>query len=70
MNFDGQVAPIGNLNNTELLLKNTARQLATDSLPIIQCKKSRCLCGLCAPKAQNLDTYKTIMSKYMKDYQL
>ena len=35
---------------------------------IIQCKKDICYCGLCAPKAKNLDTYKSIMKKYQKEY--
>ena len=60
MNFDGTVGPIGNLNNTQLLL-NQARD---PNRPIIQCAKNRCFCGLCAPKAAELDTYNHIMKKY------
>jgi hypothetical protein len=36
--------------------------------PVIQYKIPKCRCGLCAPKAKNLDTYKSIMKKYQKDY--
>ena len=68
MNFDGGVGPIGKLNNTEEIISTLRNQLDTNSLPIIQCKKYKCLCGLCAPKAKNLDTYKSIMKKYQKDY--
>jgi pyruvate-formate lyase-activating enzyme len=68
MNFDGTVGPIGNLNNTKEILSTLQNQLDTNSLPIIQCKKYKCLCGLCAPKAKNLDTYKSIMKKYQKDH--
>lgn len=64
MNFDGQVAPIGTLDQSQKLLDQTQAWLATDSMPVIQCKKYRCLCGLCAPKSENLDTYKSIMRKY------
>jgi hypothetical protein len=32
--------------------------------PVIQCAKQRCYCGLCAPKAADLDTYNHIMKKY------
>jgi pyruvate-formate lyase-activating enzyme len=64
MNFDGQVAPIGNLNAVETLLTQTQQQLANNTMPVIQCKKTQCWCGLCAPKAKNLDTYKSIMQKY------
>ena len=64
MNFDGAVAPIGYLDQTEKLLEQTRSWFDNDSMPVIQCKKYRCLCGLCAPKARELDTYKSIMRKY------
>jgi hypothetical protein len=64
MNFDGQVGPIGNLNDTNTLLSALKTQLENNTKPIIQCKKYRCLCGLCAPKAKDLNTYKHIMRKY------
>ena len=60
MNFDGTVGPIGNLNNVEPILE----QARDPNRPIIRCAKSRCVCGLCAPKAESLDTYKSIMRKY------
>lgn len=64
MKFDGTVGPIGNLNNTTEILDTLTNQLNTDSMPIIQCKKYNCWCGLCAPKAKNLETYNKIMEKY------
>jgi organic radical activating enzyme len=64
MNFDGEVGPIGNLSNTQQILSTLRGQLDTDSLPVIQCKKYNCLCGLCAPKAKDLLTYHSIMEKY------
>ena len=60
MNFDGQVGPIGNLDRVDLILK----QARDTDKSIIRCAKSRCLCGLCAPKSEDLDTYKSIMRKY------
>jgi pyruvate-formate lyase-activating enzyme len=60
MNYDGTVGPIGNLNDVEPIL---AQARDTDK-PVIRCAKKRCRCGLCAPKAENLDTYQTIMRKY------
>ena len=70
MNFNGVIGPIGSLGNTELMLSKLKMQLDNGTLPVIQCKKSRCFCGLCAPKAKNLDTYRSIMKKYQKEYQL
>ena len=66
MNFDGSVGPIGNLNNADRLLSSLQTQLLENNLPVIQCKKDRCLCGLCAPKAKTLDIYQSIMEKYQK----
>lgn len=70
MNFDGSVGPIGNLNNTDAILNTLQNYIDTDSMPVIQCKKSQCFCGLCAPKAKDLETYKKIMKKYQKEKQL
>ena len=67
MKFDGTVGPIGNLSDSAKIIDTLKEQLANGQ-PIIQCKKRVCFCGLCAPKAKNLDTYKSIMKKYQKDY--
>jgi hypothetical protein len=69
MNFDGAVGPIGTLSNSQHLLDITKQQLESNTQPIIQCKKSRCVCGLCAPKAKNLESYQQIMKKYQKGMQ-
>ena len=68
MNFDGAVGPIGNLNDTKAILSKLKNQFDTNSMPVIQCKKYNCICGLCAPKAKNLNTYNSIMKKYQKDH--
>jgi pyruvate-formate lyase-activating enzyme len=70
MNFNGTVGPIGNLNNANEILHTLQNQLDTGTLPIIQCKKSKCVCGICAPKAKDLEDYKSIMKKYTKEPQL
>jgi len=64
MNFDSAVAPIGNLDQSHELLEQTKVWLHSNTMPVIQCKKYQCNCGLCAPKARDLDTYKSIMRKY------
>lgn len=64
MDFDGNVAPIGNLKDTDTLLNNTSNHLKNNTMPTIQCKKRTCLCGLCAPKAKNLGIFNSIMEKY------
>ena len=64
MDFVGDVAPIGNLKYAHKLLEKTRHDLDKHTMPVIQCKKSKCLCGLCAPKAKNLETFNSIMEKY------
>jgi hypothetical protein len=66
MDFYGNVAPIGNLSNVQSLLDQTKIWLETGTMPTIQCKKSRCLCGICAPKAPTQEEYNKIMPKYFK----
>lgn len=66
MNFDGDVAPIGNLSNAKELIDQTKNWFDTDTMPVIQCKKYKCICGLCAPKASSIEEYKKITHKYIK----
>jgi organic radical activating enzyme len=68
MNFNGGVGPIGLLSDAQEILSTLSNQLDAGTLPVIRCKKSHCLCGLCAPKAKNLETYNAIIKKYQKDY--
>jgi hypothetical protein len=64
MNYNGSVGPIGNLQQAQKLLDDTKQQLSTNTIPVIQCKKQRCLCGLCAPKAESKTDYDKIFKKY------
>ena len=58
MNFEGTHGPIGTLDNPQQLLTQAQNPA------IIKCANKRCYCGLCAPKAKELDTYHTMMKKY------
>ena len=64
MDFSGQVGPIGNLKDVDALLDNISDHVKNNTMPVIQCKKNSCLCGLCAPKSKNLNTFNSIMKKY------
>lgn len=64
MGYNGKVEPIGTLANAKDLLAFTRQGLLSNSLPVIQCKKNLCLCGLCAPKSSNRIEYTNIMKKY------
>jgi MoaA/NifB/PqqE/SkfB family radical SAM enzyme len=61
MNFNGKVGPIGNLDNTQLILDKIRSGTET-----IICKKNSCWCGLCAPKAKHKDDYNIVMKKYVQ----
>jgi hypothetical protein len=64
MNLDSDIGPIGHLSDTDSLLERTRQYLEAGNQVGIKCKKSRCLCGLCAPKAQHQNTFNQIMKKY------
>lgn len=57
MNWNGNVGPIGNLNNTEDIL-NRLR----NGTPTIICKKTKCWCGLCAPKSKDGATLAKVLN--------
>jgi len=65
MNFDGTVGPIGNLQNAGAILATLEQQLETRSVPVIQCKKNQCWCGLCAPKARDKKVFDGLIEKYL-----
>lgn len=64
MDFHGSVGPIGNLDDAKKLIDYTRTHLEQHTLPVIQCKRIRCRCGLCAPKAKEKSDFIKIMEKY------
>lgn len=68
MNFNGEVGPIGNLSDCQRMIDYLSQSLDSKSLPTIVCAKSKCHCGLCAPKAQTPELFDQIFQKYTKDY--
>lgn len=40
-------------------------KLETKSLPILQCSKPTCGCGMCVPKSESLPKFKNILSEHM-----
>ena len=65
MNFDGTVSPIGHLSESQKLIDWTRQRLESNSMPVIQCNKKRCICGLCAPKALTRSDFDDIMNKHI-----
>jgi sulfatase maturation enzyme AslB (radical SAM superfamily) len=65
MGFNGRVDPLGNIAEYQKILDNLVIQFETKSMPVIQCAKSICLCGYCAPKAEQLDDFKDLISRHV-----
>jgi len=66
MNFNNEVGPIGYLDNYQDLINQTKINLDQQTMPVITCKKDKCLCGLCAPKALTYDKFNDIMKKHTR----
>lgn len=64
MKFDGTVGPIGTVDQADLILENLRDMMGKD-MPVITCAKKSCFCGLCAPKADNRDSFDQIFKKYV-----
>jgi len=63
MRFDGTVGPIGTIDNADLILEELRSKIGKD-MPVIKCAKKICLCGVCAPKAENINDFDKIFKKY------
>jgi hypothetical protein len=63
MGFNGNVESIGKLSDYQKMITNLKIQLETKSMPVIQCAKSVCFCGYCAPKAEELDDFKDLIKR-------
>lgn len=59
----GKIEPLGTLDKYEEILDQLKKQLDSAEPPIIQCVKDICMCGFCAPKAENLEDYKKLLSR-------
>jgi sulfatase maturation enzyme AslB (radical SAM superfamily) len=65
MNFQGEVGPIGSLDNYKQLLEDLEKNLKNNTLPTIICAKKQCWCGICAPKASTKEKFDEIIEKYI-----
>jgi pyruvate-formate lyase-activating enzyme len=57
----GRVEPLGNLNNGQAILDQVKTQLDNKAMPVIQCVKDICMCGFCAPKADNIEDFNKLL---------
>jgi hypothetical protein len=61
--FNGKVEPLGYLENTSEMIDQLEDFLNNKNMPVIRCVKSICLCGYCAPKAENINDFKELISR-------
>jgi pyruvate-formate lyase-activating enzyme len=59
----GRVEPLGYINDYQSIINTLKIQLDSQEPPIIKCVKDICLCGFCAPKAENLEDYKKLLGR-------
>lgn len=62
-----KVEPLGYLTDTKSILDTLKTQLETKSMPVIQCVKNSCICGFCAPKAENYDEFSKLLKRHVVD---
>ena len=58
------VEPVGYLSDTKSIIDKHRTMLDTKTMPVIKCIKQTCLCGMCAPKARDLETFKIVMKNH------
>jgi hypothetical protein len=63
MSTTGKVEPLGNVKNSKEILDTLQTQLESNSMPIIKCAKSICLCGICAPKAKIESEFRQLIKR-------
>ena len=65
MAYDGEYGPIGTLDDPNAIITELKDRIAQSNTHLI-CKKERCWCGLCTPKAKDKITYDVIMSDKLR----
>lgn len=65
MSYEGEYGPIGTLNNTEEIINDLKKRTSNGKILSILCKKERCWCGLCTPKAYDETKFNDIFKKYL-----
>jgi len=59
----GKIEPLGYLSDTAKILTTLQNQLDNHAMPVIQCVKEICMCGFCAPKAENKQEFLELIKR-------
>ena len=63
----GKVESIGNIDNYKDITDTLRNQLESKSMPVIQCRKSVCRCGFCAPKSETRDGLLKLIRRHVPE---
>mgnify|MGYP003347471883 FL=1 len=63
MSTTGEIEPLGNIKESSKIISTLKGQLETHTMPIIKCKKTICMCGFCAPKAESEQDFWILMKR-------
>lgn len=61
-NLDSEIGPIGTLSDKQPMIDN----IRIDKMPFIKCPNPHCGCGICVPKAKNLNDALELWNKYIR----
>jgi pyruvate-formate lyase-activating enzyme len=64
-NFENKLGPVGYLSDTAGILDQAKNFVSKGTQSYTTCIKRKCMCGLCAPKAQTSTEYSKIIGKYL-----
>lgn len=59
--------PIGTITNYKQILENFKSKIHEDTIPIIQCPRTTCGCGVCIPKAKDARVADALFKKHIKN---
>ena len=61
--IDSKLEPLGSLADSDKIIETLRGHINNKTMPVIKCVKQICMCGYCAPKAENLDDFKDLISR-------
>ena len=65
MSTSGKVEPLGNIKDPDAIIDKLKKQFETATMPVIECKKKVCHCGICAPKAESKTDFMSLIQRHV-----
>lgn len=64
-NLDSEIGPIGTLSESHKIIDRLKEEMEMGGLPFIECPRPHCGCGICVPKAKEVDDAINLWNKYI-----